>query len=1149
MKSKLSLALAVLLGVQSAMAQQALMQGKYGPAELIDTVESSGIVTEIAFFSPEIVNVRKYKVGTDIKKQNLAVTMPKATDLAVTVEHATNMVKLNSGNLEVRYQPNSGTVSFYDTNGRKVLGEKSGSATLTKRKDGPFDSYRTQQSFTLQGTEVLYGLGQLQNGNLNQRNQTYNYMIQNNTSVWVPYVHSTRGYALFWDNAAPTSFTESQNTMTFESAVGYGIDYFFMLGAPDDGKVATTRMRQLTGQAPMIPLWAYGFFQSKERYQSADETMSVVRRYRQLHVPLDCVVQDWQYWGNDAHWNAMEFLNPQFSNYQQMIDSVHAMKARLIISIWANFGPQSKPYQRMKELGALIKQGDNIMTTTFPGNAGVAIYDPYNSAARDAYWQFLYDGIASKGIDAYWMDSSEPDHYQGGSDMEQTFDFVTGLGCTWRQVRNAFPLLHVGGVYDHHRAEPSMASKRVTILTRSAYAGIQRYGSNTWSGDVSASWQTLANQIPAALNLSACGIPNWNSDIGAFFSGSLGGPGNPEYNELYARWLQFATFCPMMRSHGSGTDKAVYVWGFRGDKEYDNEERYINLRYAMLPYIYSTAWQVHQGESFMTALGIEFPTDRKAMTTKDEFLFGRSFLVAPVLTYKATTRNVYLPSGTSWVNFWNGQAEAGGRTMRTDAPFDILPLYVRAGSIIPWARKAMVADQQDWDTLQVRIYPGADGSFTLYEDEGDNYNYEKGAFSTIQFKWDDANSRLDIGAREGEFKGMLKQRVFDVVVVSPDYGLADTISTQVHRRVEYGGQATSISIDRSQTIDVQYSSTFDAQTQSEIEFDLKDFNPQINGQGSISGNKFRPTAKGFGGWWNTGGYYVGDTRYIVAELESPADATTSLRVYSNSDYQSAPAACQFSGSTTAYVELGQYPYIYGVGFWSKSGKAIGIKRVYATRTLPEGVGTDAAKPYSFTARDWVSGDQGRVSSGNISYNVKANTITLKASGAQNTALQMNSTVSDNYYLRPDQIYFCVKASNVSADVKDSQMWYANGFWVTTVNPVKTIKANDSDIIVVWDIRSWLPRQPRTHLCFSRNFVNCFGLTSTTGTSVVSDIGFYTEEELPHLGTGIGAAHASLQPSGACYRLDGTLVGHDASVLNHASLPGGIYVTNGRKILK
>ena len=1011
----------LLQSVVESRAAVPVRQGAYGQAEWVDTLTNKKMVTEIAFFTPRIVNIRKYPLGGNVKKQNLVVRLEKQ-NVEVTQTEETGYTTLSSSEVTVRYYHNTGAIAFYDKDGRLMLREKSGSTTLTARKDGDFSSYKVQQSFTLKNGEKIFGLGQLQNGNLNQRGQTYNYMIEGNTSVWIPYVHSINGYALYWDNASPTTFSDNTTScMTFESAVGYGVDYFFLAGSSTDGNQQVADMRELTGQVPMIPLWAYGYFQSKERYTSANETMGVMQKYRKLRVPLDCVVQDWQYWGDNNMWNALEFSNPSFANYQQMIDSLHANKAHMIISTWANFGPDTKPYAELKATGHLITQHGKPMTTTYPGNSGVSVYDPYSTEARDIYWRHLYGNIISKGVDGYWLDSSEPDHYQGGTEMEETFDYVTGLGCTWRSVRNAFPLVHVGGVYDHHRAQGDLR-KRCIILTRSAYAGIQRTGSNTWSGDVTASWQTLKNQIPAALNFTMCGIPSWNSDLGAFFNGNLGGPGNKEYNELYLRWLQFGTFTPMMRSHGSGTDKAIYVFGDRGTPNFDVIEKYIKMRYHLLPYIYSTAWEVHsEARSFMNALALEYPQDVSGSTVKDEYLFGRSILVAPVTDYQVAQRRVYLPMGNEWVDFWTGDRYAGGKYVRKDVNIETMPLYLKAGTILPWARKNLYADIQKWDTLQIRIYPGADGAFRLYEDEGDNYNYELGKYSTIDFQWDDAQRQLRVSARRGSFEGMNKQRVFDIVVVENGRGVGEELSSCVDYRLLYDGGQATVNLANSQNVEVDYA--------DETE---------------------------------------------TAQLDIPG------------------------------------------------------------------------KPYEFKASDWVTGDPGRVSQSDISYNRANNTITVRASGPQNTALQLDNSLSEAYYIPRGKSFLCVTATNVSTDPTAHQLWFHAGSWLGTV-PASRVIRQGTNYVVVWDLSESISEYASKSLVTNGSFITCLGMTSTTGVSVVSDIGYYTASEVDHVSTGIdGLRTDHRQETSPAYLLNGTSV--SANDIQNSLYKGQILVSKHKKVL-
>jgi alpha-D-xyloside xylohydrolase len=380
------------------------------------------------------------------------------------------------------------------------------------------------------------------------------------------------------------------------------------------------------------------------------------------------------------------------------------------------------------------------------------------------------------------MDSSEPDHFDP---KPSDYDTKTFLG-SFRKVRNAYPLVSVGGVWQHQRAASS--DKRVFILTRSAFAGQQRYGANTWSGDVVASWDAYRNQISAGLNFSLCGIPYWNSDLGGFFLWNFKNPlENADYRELHVRWVQFGAFCPLMRSHGEGSPREIYQFGKKGNPTYDAIEKYINLRYSLLPYIYATSWNVTANQSsMMRALVMDFASDKQALDINDEFMFGKSLLVSPVTQpmywkyqvrgkdtvkvedYRSVkTKNVYLPKGADWYDFWTGKKMSGGQTIIKETPLDIIPLYVKAGSVLPIGPNVQYATEKKWDSLDIRVYEGANGEFTLYEDENDNYNYEKGAYATITFTWDDRKKVLIIGERKGSFPGMLPDRKFNIVLISP----------------------------------------------------------------------------------------------------------------------------------------------------------------------------------------------------------------------------------------------------------------------------------------------------------------------------------------------------------------------------------------------
>ena len=712
----------------------------------------------------------------------------------------------------------TGIVSYFSKDGKVLLAEKSGMQFIDF-DDAGTKTYQVYQPFVLDKEEAIYGLGQLQNGKMIQRNMTKN-LVQGNVEDVSPFFQSTKGYGVFWDNYSPTLFTDNEVETSFRSEVGDCVDYYFMYGKNADGVIA--QVRSLTGQAPMFPLWTYGYWQSKERYKSQEEVVDVVRKYRELGIPLDGIIQDWQYWGHNYLWNAMDFQNPTFNNPQKMIEDVHAMNAHMAISIWSSFGPMTKPYKELDKKGMLF----NFTTwpqsglESWPPNmeypSGVRVYDAYNPEARDIYWKYLNDGIFKLGMDAWWMDSTEPDHLDW---KPEDMDTKTYLG-SFRKVRNAYPLMTVGGVYDHQREVTS--DKRVFILTRSGFLGQQRYGANVWSGDVASTWESFRNQIPAGLNFSLCGMPHWNSDIGGFFAGHYNkswnddsASKNPLYQELYVRWLQFGTFNPMMRSHGTDVYREIYKFGKKGEPVYDAIEKMIGLRYSLLPYIYSTSWEVsNRQSSFMRALMMDFVDDRKVWDINDEYMFGKSILVAPITHAQYTpeavvkvseeegwnrdgakktktdvavdfmetkSTNIYLPAGTLWYDFWTNEKHEGGKEITKETTLDVIPLYVKAGSIIPVGPQVQYATEKPWEHLELKVYAGANGNFILYEDEFDNYNYEKGAYTEIPISWNNASRKLTIGARKGAYEGMLKNRKFAV-----------TLQDGTQKNVDYNGKAISV---------------------------------------------------------------------------------------------------------------------------------------------------------------------------------------------------------------------------------------------------------------------------------------------------------------------------------------------------------------------
>lgn len=755
----------------------------------------------LQFFSPGTLRVTKIPAGAPSPEKSLSVTATPA-GVATSMRKSGGSVDIKSDAMTARLNLKDGSLTFYNAKGKTLLKEN-GAPSFTPVDDAGTPALKVKQRFAFDKDEAVYGLGNLENGTLSQRGITRT-LMPGNVEDGIPVILSVKGYGIFWDNYSPTTFFDTPGESGFESEVGPGVDYYIMAGDNADGVIA--EMRGLTGSVPMFPLWTYGFWQSRERYKSQDETVGVVKRYRELGVPLDGIIQDWQYWGNNYLWNAMEFMNPEFNNPQKMMDDIHSMNAHAIISIWSSFGPQTKPYRDLDEKGLLF----NFSTWPESGIAeqwpprmdypsGVRVYDAYSAEARDIYWKHLRR-LYDFGMDGWWMDSTEPDHL---SFKPEDMDTPTAMG-SFRKVRGAYPLLTVGGVYDHQRAESD--KQRVFILTRSGFAGQQRYGCNVWTGDVASTWDMLRRSVPAMLNFSMTGNPNTNTDIGGFFCNGYNkktldntAVKNPLFQELFVRWMQMGTFTPMMRSHGADIKREIYYFGQKGETVYDAIEDAIRLRYALLPYIYSTSWQVtDKHSSFMRPLMMDFPADRNGWNRADQYMFGNSLLVAPVLEAQYTpekvmsidensgwnrTENatdsipatvdftaqrsaeVYLPAGSDWRDFFTGERHKGGRTITVPVTLKSVPIYVKAGSILPIGPDVQYATEKPWDNLEIRVYPGADGEFTLYEDEFDNYNYEKGAYSTITFKWDDSSRTLSVGDRKGTFPGMLDGRKFRVRIM------------------------------------------------------------------------------------------------------------------------------------------------------------------------------------------------------------------------------------------------------------------------------------------------------------------------------------------------------------------------------------------------
>ena len=752
---------------------------------------------KIEFITPSIVHV--------VKGQSTKTLVITAKPEQVNVIKKGNTT--SSKELTVK-QDAQGNLTFLTAKGKVLLREKS------------CDVKEARQTFTLDKDEAIYGLGTIQNGKMNRRGEKKR-MEQSNLEDFQNVLQSIKGYGIYWENYSPTLFEDNAEGMTFDAEVGDGVDYYFMYGGSADGVIA--QMRYLSGDVPMFPLWTYGFWQSKERYKSAAETESIVDQYRALNVPLDGIIQDWQYWGSNYLWNAMDFLAEDFSNGKQMIQNVHRKHAHFMISIWASFGPMTQQFRELNEKGLLMpfetwpQSGiSHVWPPVMKYPSGVKVYDAFHPEARAIYWKYLKT-LYDYGTDAWWMDSTDPDFFN-----PRESDYAHKVyGGTWRSQRNAFPLETVRGIYQSQRKD--YGEKRVFIMTRSSYAGQQHYGSNMWSGDVNSSWDMLRKQVPAGLSYSLTGNPNFNTDIGGFFCGSYntrgGGsaPRNPQFQELYVRWMQYGLFCPVFRSHGADAPREIWQFGKKGEPVYDAIEKQIRLRYRLIPYLYSTAWQVtSNNDSYMRPLFSDFANDKKVWNLTDEFMFGRNILAAPIVNPQYTEEKIirtdamtgwnrqnatdgsnngaidftatktatkYLPKGATWYDFWTGKYYAGGQDVTLETSLDRVPMFVRAGSILPLGPEMQYVGEKAWDNLELRIYPGANGSFTLYEDEGDNYNYEKGQYATITFQWNDKARTLTIGERKGSYPGMLQKRQFTIVTPNGK-----------QKVIEYNGQKMQVSI-------------------------------------------------------------------------------------------------------------------------------------------------------------------------------------------------------------------------------------------------------------------------------------------------------------------------------------------------------------------
>ena len=627
-------------------------------------------------------------------------------------------------------------------------------------------TYHVTDRFSPDATEAFYGLGQHQSGLFNYRGATVK-VGQNNTDIAIPFLTSTRGYGLLWNTASLTYFDNRfPLELDIDSLAGDGADYFVVSGHEMDDIIHG--YRSLTGHTPMIPRWAYGFIQSKDRYTSLDEIQAIAGRYRREHIPLDVMVQDWFWWEREG--------DPQFnSNYHDVagdLKKLHAENIHTMISTWGLLDTRSDTYKAMDANHLLVPNAH--------------IYDASIPAARDLFFEHLTGPLLKQGWDSFWLDSAEPEEYWPHSGDAILRDRNIGIG-NGALYTNVYPLLHNEGIQQHWRETND--EKRTFLLTRSAFLGSQRVGGTVWSGDVYSSYWGLTHQVAAGLNYALTGLPYWTTDIGGYWTTYPGQLDDPAYQELYLRWFQFGVFCPVFRSHGHRPHNEMWTYPLVEPTLI----LYDKLRYRMMPYIYSLGWKVsNEDYTMQRPLVMDFRADSQTWNIGNQFLFGPALMVSPVEEAKVHERRVYLPQGSTWYDFWTGEKKQGGQYIESAAPLERIPVYVRAGSLLPLGPEEEYAGEKPDGPIEVRIYPGADGKFTLYQDEGDGYNYEKGSYSTIPLVWSDAAKTLTLGARSGSYPGMATEMTFRISRPGSKHALGEVVEERPEKIVVYRGAAIQV---------------------------------------------------------------------------------------------------------------------------------------------------------------------------------------------------------------------------------------------------------------------------------------------------------------------------------------------------------------------
>ena len=773
----------------------------------------------------DVVEIQYTSLTTLSAKTSLVVTNAWLTQPQFQVTESSTEITIATGKLKIKLTKLTNSIQYTELNGALILAEDdSAGKKMTAATIAGINTYNCETLFQSPADEALFGLGchPTDAGTMNYKGRNQDMAIQYMTGA-IPVLLSNKGYGLLWDNYSASNFYGAEAGRTkyrYVSESGTKVDYYFFYGPDFDHIVAL--YREATGQAPMFPKWSFGLFQSQDRYQSQTEVLSVKDNYRNNHIPLDCIVQDWYYWEPDvigSHvMNAGRYPNPK-----AMVDTLHKANIHAMISIWPVFASTTNNYNELKNAGGLTDiTWQDVMT-----HNDDTYYDAHSSSARDIYWRQANNSLITPyGWDAWWVDQCEPDN-GGLLDARRKSTFALGKGIDYF---NTYSLTHTIGLYKNWRAD--IQGKRAFFLVRQAFAGQQRNAATLWSSDITCTFGSYKIQVPQGINACVSGIPYWTSDIGGYHLNWASPNWTTAANrELFTRWFQFGTFCPIFRIHGKG-ERALFSnnWDANTKSILLN---YDNLRYRLLPYIYSLAWKVtNEAYTMMRALAFDFRTDAAINDIQDQYMFGPAFLVNPV-TAQAITRKVYLPSLSTWYNFWTGESIVGGQTINVQAPIETIPLYVKAGSIIPMGPIVQYATEKPLDTLELRIYRGANGQFTLYEDEYDNYNYEQGQYSVIPITYHDSSKQLIFGARQGTFTGMSQNKIFNIVWVDTGKGIGINSPAQFDSVIHYNGshlEITSVSLGRSlpgqMELQQNYPNPFNASTKIS-------FSVQLRGQVSL----------------------------------------------------------------------------------------------------------------------------------------------------------------------------------------------------------------------------------------------------------------------------------------------------------------------------